>query len=275
MSQQLPSLSLTDWNPTRDSLHRFARIIGKIRGQYMPKSKHWWHITLSVSARGLTTTPFPVAEQSLEFTLDLTAHRLAIDSSDGWSAALPLAGQSAAGLCRRISATREAAGIELEPDLLAAFDGDEALPYDIAAIGRFRQVINWVDSVFKTFKGRLREETSPVQIFPHHMDISMNWFSGRLVPGIDPADEESADEQMNFGFVTGDGSIPDAYFYATAYPAPDNWTDLALPEGAYWHTEGWTGAVLPYAAVVAASSPKELLLDYLQSLHAHGAKQMR
>jgi hypothetical protein len=96
-----------------------------------------------------------------------------------------------------------------------------------------------------------------------------------LVPGIDPADEESADEQMNFGFVTGDGSIPDAYFYATAYPAPDNWTDLALPEGAYWHTEGWTGAVLPYAAVVAASSPKDLLLDYLQQLHAHGAKQMR
>jgi len=34
------------------------------------------------------------------------------------------------------------------------------------------------------------------------MDVSMNWFSGRLVPDIDPADEESADEQLNFGFVT-------------------------------------------------------------------------
>jgi hypothetical protein len=157
---------------------------------------------------------------------------------------------------------------------LAAFDGDEILPYDIAAISRFRQVINWVDSVFKTFKGGLREETSPVQIFPHHLDVSMNWFSGRLVSGFDPADEENADEQMNFGFVTGDHSIPDAYFYATAYPAPDNWTDLALPEGAYWHTEGWTGAVLPYAAVVAAHSPKDLLLDYLRGLQAHGKKLM-
>ena len=138
MSQQLPSLSLTDWNATRDSLHQFARIIGKIRGRYMPNSKHWWHITLSVSSRGLTTTPFPVAEQSLELTLDLIAHRLAIDSSDGWSAALPLAGQSAAGLCYWISVTFAVAGIELELDLLVAFDGDEALPYDIAAIGRFR-----------------------------------------------------------------------------------------------------------------------------------------
>ena len=174
----------------------------------------------------------------------------------------------------RINATLAAAGIELEPDLLAAFDGAETLPYDVAAIARFRQVINWVDSAFKTFKGGLREETSPVQVFPHHMDVSMNWFSGRLIPGVDPADEESADEQMNFGFVTGDGPIPDAYFYVTAYPSPDGWTDLALPGGAYWHTEGWTGAVLPYAAVVATARPLELLLEYLRRLQAHGAKLM-
>ena len=274
MAQQLPTLSLTDWNPTRDTLHQYARIIGKLRGRYMPKAKHWWHITLSVSARGLTTTPFPVAGQNLELTLDLATHQLVVESSDGWSASLPLAGQSEAGLCQRISATFAAVGIELEPDLLAAFNGEEILPYDIEAIGRFRQVINWVDVTFRTFKGGLREETSPVQIFPHHMDVSMNWFSGHLVPGIDPADEESADEQMNFGFVTGDGAIPDAYFYVTAYPAPDNWADLALPEGAYWHTEGWTGAIFPYSAIVASDQPDEQLLGYLQKLQVHGKQLM-
>jgi hypothetical protein len=102
----------------------------------------------------------------------------------------------------------------------------------------------------------------------------MNWFSGRLVPGMDPADEESADEQMNFGFVTGDGSIPDAYFYVTAYPAPEGWTRLPLPEGAYWHTEGWTGALLPYAALAASDRPKALLLDYLRVVQAHGKRLM-
>ena len=274
MTRQLPELRLTDWNPTRDTLHQYARIIGKIRSRYMPKSKQWWHITLNVSARGMTTTPFPIAGQNLELTLDLAAHRLVIDSSDGWSAALSLADQRAAGLCSRITTTLAATGIDLEPDLLAAFDGEEILPYDIEAIGRFRRVISWVDAAFKTFKGGLREETSPVQIFPHHMDLSMNWFSGRLVPGVDPADEENADEQMNFGFVTGDGSIPDAYFYTTAYPAPDNWSDSGLPEGAYWHTEGWTGAVLPYAAVTASDQPLELLLDYLRTLQVHGKKLM-
>jgi hypothetical protein len=80
---------------------------------------------------------------------------------------------------------------------------------------------------------------------------------------------------MNFGFVTGDSSIPDAYFYVTAYPAPDNWMELALPENAYWHTEGWTGAILPYIAILEAEHPDERLIDYLQTLQTHGSTLMR
>ena len=106
------------------------------------------------------------------------------------------------------------------------------------------------------------------------LDLAMNWFSGLLVPGIDPSDQESADEQMNFGFVTGDGSAPDAYFYVTAYPAPDGWTDLTLPEGAYWQTEAWTGAILPYAVLAASERPDALLLAYLRAVQAHGKKLM-
>ena len=74
--------------------------------------------------------------------------------------------------------------------------------------------------------------------------------------------------------VSGDGSIPDAYFYATAYPAPDGWTGLTPPAGAYWYAEGWTGAVLPYEKLAASDRPQGLLLDYLRTLQAHGAKLM-
>jgi len=79
---------------------------------------------------------------------------------------------------------------------------------------------------------------------------------------------------MNFGFVTGDGSVSDAYFYATAYPVPDNFSDLELTGGAYWHTEGWTGALLPCAALLRSDQPQRLLLDYLQALQAHGKRLM-
>lgn len=37
----------------------------------------------------------------------------------------------------------------------------------------------------------------------HKSQRVSNWFSGRLVPGQDPANAEFADEQMNFGFSTG------------------------------------------------------------------------
>ena len=274
MKQQLTGMSLQEWRPTRDTLHQLARILGKLRGYAMPRSKHWWHITLQVTARGLTTTPFPSNGHYLEMSLDLVAHSLVIESSDGWSVSMPLIGQSEAGLCRWIADNLSVAGAGLDAELLAAFDNEQRLIYDSAAIDHFRRTINWINGVFRGFKGGLREETGPVQIFPHHMDLSMNWFSGRLVPGVDPSDEESADEQLNFGFVTGDDSIPDAYFYVTAYPAPDGWMNLRLPQGAYWHTLGWTGAILPYAVVAESDMPLELLLGYLQTLQKHGAELM-
>ena len=37
MTGRLPELWLADWNPTRDTLHQYARIIGKIRGRYSPE----------------------------------------------------------------------------------------------------------------------------------------------------------------------------------------------------------------------------------------------
>jgi len=41
-----------------------------------------------------------------------------------------------------------------------------------------------------------------------------------------------------------------------------------------WHTEGWTGVVLPYWVLLESDRPQGLLLDYLQSLQAHGTKLM-
>ncbi|MES9851746.1 MAG: DUF5996 family protein [Candidatus Thiodiazotropha sp. L084R] len=274
MPKTLPPLKLADWAGTRDAIHQYARIIGKIRGFYMPKAKHWWHITLTVNTRGLTTTPFPVNDQNLEIELDLVSHQLSIYSETGWRCSIPFKGNSTAGVIRQIRQVLTSQEISLDEQPLDAFDDETILAYDADAADAFRRTISWIDVVFRTFKGSLRQETSPVQVFPHHLDIAMNWFSGRLVPGVDPADEENADEQMNFGFVTGDGSIDEAYFYVTAYPAPANMPNLELPQGAYWHTEGWIGAILPYAALLETDTPQVLLLEFLQKTQEHGAALM-
>jgi len=117
--------------------------------------------------------------------------------------------------------------------------------------------------------------TTPIPVGTRSLVLSLNWFSGRLVPGVDPADEENADEQMNFGFVSGDAEIRDAYFYATAYPPPMGWTDSPLPAEAYWHSEGWTGAVLMYERLAGIAEPEQALLDFLTASWRAGAEHMK
>ena len=89
-----------------------------------------------------------------------------------------------------------------------------------------------------TFRAGIREETSPIQVWPHHFDLSMIWLPGDKVPGEDPDDEESADRQMNFGFTYGDDAVPEPYLYVTAYPRPAWLGERSLPEPAEWHAEG-------------------------------------
>ena len=48
-------LHLADWRPTKDTLHLYTQIVGKIRLRLTPPQNHWWNATLYVDVRGLTT----------------------------------------------------------------------------------------------------------------------------------------------------------------------------------------------------------------------------
>ena len=55
-----PRLALDDWTATRDTLHMWTQIVGKIRLAQAPMVNHWWQVTLYVTPRGLTTSAIPV-----------------------------------------------------------------------------------------------------------------------------------------------------------------------------------------------------------------------
>ena len=274
MSQfTFPPLPLDSWQPTRDTLAVYAQLLGKIRRAMTPPQKHWRHASLRAAAVGLTTTPIPAGDQTFELLLDLTAHRLALTTSRGARAHIGLAGQSPAAFRDAVLAALAAQGIR--PALEGgAFDDAREGAYDATAVSRFWQALSQIDAVLKAFRHGFRGESSPVQFWSHHFDLAVTWFSGRLVPGQEPDDPEYADEQMNFGFSTGDGGIPEPYFYATAYPTPDGFTNAALPEGASWRSEGWTGAVLPYARIAATADGKTRLRGFLHTVHRAGAERM-
>lgn len=270
---RFPDLSLPGWQGTRDTLHGYCRLLGAIRRSANPRQRHWAHVTLRVVPEGLITTPIPSDDGNFGLRLDLVHHALRILTSEGQSLELPVEGQSLERFYSEVMAALK--GLELDVEIEAEpFSDNSPGEWDLKAVGRYRQALVRIDSVFKAFKGEQRQETSPVQLFPHHLDLALSWFSGRQVPGQDPETEEWSDEQMTFGFATGDEAITEPYLYATAYPEPEGFVGSALPEVAYWNETGFSGAVLPYVALEQTGEPQQLLAEFLRQAHEAGASRM-
>src|SRR5581483_3086990 len=51
----LPELHLADWRTTKDTLHLYCQIVGKVRLASTPPRNQWWNVPLYVATRGLTT----------------------------------------------------------------------------------------------------------------------------------------------------------------------------------------------------------------------------
>lgn len=268
-----PSLQKAGWQDTRDTIHGYAKVLGMIRKSLSPRQKHWWHVSLRIEAGGLTTTSIPSGDTSFEIILDLPIHKLIINTVDGKKWETNLQGQPASQLCLEMVSALNAMGIHPDIDCKLLSDWP-ASNYDISVAKEIWQSLSQLDAILKQFKEELPGETSPSQLWPHHFDLSMVWFSGRLVPGIDPADEENAAEQMNFGFSFGDQAIKEPYFYITAYPWQNGLLTAHLPEGATWHTESFSGAMMKYDTLVSSKTPKDTLFNFLRFVQQAGAHAM-
>ena len=75
----------TDWTATRDTLHMWTQIVGKIRLAQAPMVNHWWQVTLYVTPRGLDHSADPVRRRAFDIEFDFVDHRLRIRASDGGS----------------------------------------------------------------------------------------------------------------------------------------------------------------------------------------------
>ena len=268
-----PLLPADELHPSRDTIHIYSRLLGAVRRALTPPQKHWWHISLRAAAAGVTTTPIPSNDMTFELLLDFTTHEFCISTSEGDWWDMTLRGQSGRDFAEETLGALRTLGVEVKIDR-SQFSDTGRRPYDTTTIEDYWHAASQIDILLKQFKGDLREETSPVQLWPHHFDFSLVWFSGRLVPGQDPADAAHADEQMAFGFSTGDEGTPEPYFYVTAYPWQEALLQCDLPAGATWHTEEWKGALLLYRTLIQSEQPREQLLDFWGTTHQAGARLM-
>ena len=260
--------------PTRDALHAYSRILGDRLKAYKPKRKHWWHASLRPSLTGLTSGVIH-AEIDFELALDLRESLLTATTSKGARLSEGLKGQSAADLAQVIDGFLAESGINTDgvstPEQPSR-DGYSG--YSVKQSEILGKALAAISAAMAEFRAGIREETSPIQVWPHHFDLSMLWLPGAKIEGQDPDNEEYSDKQMNFGFTFGDEGIPEPYFYVTAYPLPKAFADMKLPPGTQWQSAGFSGAVLLYKTLLQSSDPYGYLLDLWEELLAAGRAEM-
>jgi len=253
----LPSLNRAELESTKQALHAYAKILGQWLKHCRTKRKHWWHASLRPSLTGLTTGVVR-GSPSFELELDLAASELRGALGSGQRLVERLQGQSAAELAGVIEGFLTAAGVAAPA--ATATDRD-SFSYAPEQARQMQAALSYLTGALTELRAGIREETSPIQIWPHHFDLSMLWLPGEKIPDTDPQDEEYSDKQMNFGFTFGDTVIADPYLYVTAYPTPAAMTELALPAGAKWRSEGFSGVVIDYAALARQADPAAYLQE--------------
>ena len=277
----LPELRIAEWRPTKDTLHLYAQIVGKVRLATTPPRNHWWHAPLYVDVRGLTTGPLRHNGTTFEVAFDLVGHELVVRTIGGETRAIPLAdGLTVADFDARLHAVLADLGIDVAireqpygvPMKTPFREDTEHASWDREAIERFHHALDWAASVFEEFSGWFAGKQSPVQLFWHSFDLSLTRFSGR--PGLeitsDAVNREAyTHEVMLFGFWMGDEqTFPDASFYAFMSPAPEGFRDAAIVGG----EQTPIGlVVLPWETVRSARDPRAVVLAFLQSAYEAAA----
>ena len=127
----LPELPLERWESTKETVHLWAQIVGKVRLAATPPQNHWWNAPLYVDTRGLTTRRLRREERDFDVSFDFVGHELVVRTSGGDvdSSAL-VHGLSVATFYERFHALLSRLGIEVET---------KAEPYRVATTTPFAE----------------------------------------------------------------------------------------------------------------------------------------
>lgn len=277
-----PGLALNNWLDTYQTLHLWTQVVGKVRMALSPELNHWWHTTLYVNSRGLTTSAIPYGSGLFEIQFDFLEHRLEIQTSEGGRKLLPLEPRSVAAFYRSLMETLAGLGIactiNTKPQEIAGpipFERDEQHgAYDAEYARRFWRVLVSTSKVMQEFRSRFIGKCSPVHFFWGSFDLACTRFSGRLAApprtGVITAPAYSH-EVISAGFWPGAGFTGPA-FYAYAAPSPSGLDAEAVrPAAAGWNRQ-LSEFILMYDDIRGLDQPGEALLEFLESTYAAAAK---
>ncbi|WP_029903555.1 DUF5996 family protein [Nocardia brasiliensis] len=288
--EPLPAIPLESWRPAKETLHRFAQVVGKVALAAGIRRNHWWHMTYRLTARGWTTVPLGSARSGPVFTcaFDFFDHVLRIATDQGVEAEIDLVDQSVATFYGAVRNGLRDLDVHLTlahpypfdlPDAGRPFeDDDEHRHYDPDKVRHAFRVQSQVGRVLEEFSATYSGKISPVQLFWHTFDIAVQRFSPRHVELPDSVDsvtrEAYSREVISSGFWFGDDKVPEPTFYSYTAPEPAGLAERSLtPNGARWVASGaGHSAYYAYDEARAAADPVGAALEFFQSVYANGAE---
>jgi hypothetical protein len=287
LATRWPSLPVTEWAGTRDTLQLLTQIVGKVRMVNTPLVNHWWNVTLYVTARGLTTSliPHPTGP-SFQIDFDLQAHRLDIVTARDESRSLPLESRPVADFYAEIMGRLKELGVgteiwpmpvEIEGAILFADDRVHAR-YDADQAHRYWQLLVQTERVFQDFRAKFIGKASPVHLFWGALDLAVTRFSGRRAPlhpggaphcGPQVMHEAYSHEVSSCGYWPGGEG--EGFFYSYSYPEPPGYREVTVRPSMASFDEALGEFLLAYEAVRTAADPDAVLLEFLQSTYEAAA----
>jgi hypothetical protein len=259
-----PQLPWREWEPTVATLHLWLQVVGKVRMALTPPLDHWWHITLHVTARGLTTSPIPFEGRAFQVDLDFVNHRLEITDTQGGAFPMALEPMSVATFYREFMAGLRGLGIEVSiktlprdvPDPIP-FEADEVhASYDRTHVELFWRGLRQADRLMKEFQAGFAGTVSPVHLFWGSFDLASSRFG-------------SSGEESAIGWWPA-SEAPGPAFYAYTSPAPEGISSAPiLPAEASWSTR-FGEFLLPNDAIGSAADPDAKVLEFFQSAYEAG-----
>jgi hypothetical protein len=237
----LGTVAPSELSQARIQLHWATQLVSAPGTSLLPPAEDYSHTNLGWDAELGVLTGHNVGPASMQAALVFEGLELLVLDGRRERASMRLAGhtlqQGLAWLGHEISSEGKALALPVH----------EMPPYAVGEGGVFSdagtearaELSAWFANSFGLIRDAVADypDAAPVRCWPHHFDVASLL---TLHSGVGAEEARS----IGVGFSPGDGSYDQPYFYVTPWPYPDADGLPPLADGAHWHTEGWTGAVL-------------------------------